>query len=167
MGMNIVTNSGIINLMKQSRYFRVNLGLVQSVDKNGTRTYNDADKFSWYYNNKYKTTIYGQGNVGDIRFYTDHYIREQVLAVYFGDNFEEFIFDFDFALFNSKGADGFLGNLLKECEDRYQELIKNNELKKIEERKKGEALKLLQNPGQVTWDDLKAYMEEQRKNSQL
>lgn len=165
--MNIVTNAGLINLMKQSRYFRVNLGLVQSVEKNGTRTYNDADKFSWYYNNKYKTTIYGQGNVGDIRFYTDHYIRDQVLAVYFGDNFEEFVFDFDFALFNSKGADSFLGNLLKECERRYEELIKNNELKKIEERKRGEASKLINNPGQVTWDDLKAYMEEQRKKSQL
>lgn len=153
--------------MKKSQYYRLSLGLVATVEKNGSRTYNDKDRFSWFYNNKYKTTIYGQGNIGDIRFYTDHYIKDMVLAVYFGDNFEEFIFDFDVQMINSKGIDFYLGHILKEVETRYEELIKNNELKKLEEKPKGDASKILNNPGSVSYEDLKAYMEEQRKNRQL
>ncbi len=153
--------------MKKSQYYRLSLGLVATVEKNGSRTYNDKDRFSWFYNNKYKTTIYGQGNIGDIRFYTDHYIKDMVLAVYFGDNFEEFIFDFDIQMINSKGIDFYLGHILKEVETKYEELIKNNELKKLEEKPKGDASKILNNPGSVTYEDLKAYMEEQRKNRQL
>lgn len=167
MGMHIVTNFQIINEMKRSQYYRLSLGLVATVEKNGNRTYNDKDRFSWFYNNKYKTTIYGQGNIGDIRFYTDHYIKDMVLAVYFGDNFEEFIFDLDVQMINSKGIDFYLGHILKEVETRYEEMIKNNELKKLEEKPKGDASKILNNPGSVSYEDLKAYMEEQRKNRQL
>lgn len=167
MGMNIVTNFQIINEMKRSQYYRLSLGLVATVEKNGSRTYNDKDRFSWFYNTKYKTTIYGQGNIGDIRFYTDHYIKDMVLAVYFGDNFEEFIFDFDIPMVNSKGIDFYLGHILKEVETKYEEMVKNNELKKLEEKPKGDASKILNNPGSVSYEDLKAYMEEQRRNRQL
>lgn len=165
--MHIVTNSGIISVMRQSRYFRVNLGLVQTVEKNGSRSYYDKDRFAYHYNNIYRTTIFGQGNVGDIKFYTDHYIMEDVLAVYYGDNFEEFVFDFSQEIIREKGVDGYLGHILKECETRYEELKKNNELKKLEEKPKGDASKVLLNPGQVTWEDLKAYMEEKRRKTQL
>lgn len=167
MAMNIVTNAGIINAMRQSRYFRVNLGLVQTVEKNGSRSYHDKDKFSYFYNNLYRTTIFGQGNVGDIKFYTDHYIREDVMAVYYGDNFEEFVFEYDLDLVREKGIDGYLGHILKECDNRYEELRMKNELKKLEEKPKGNASKVKLNPGQVSWEDLKAYMEEKRRNSQL
>lgn len=168
MAINIVTNFQLVNLIKAgSKYFRVNLGLVQTVEKNGGRTYNEKDRFAWFYNTRYSTTIYGQGNVGDIKFYTDHYIKEQVLAVYYGDNFEEFVFDFDVAYVNSKGVDAYLGNLLKECDARFEELKQKNELKKLEEKPKGDPSKIKNNPGQVSWEDLKAYMEEKRRKSQL
>jgi hypothetical protein len=165
--MNIVTNFKIISLMKRSNFYRVNLGLVATVEKNGSRSYNDKDKFSWFYNNRYNTTIYGQGNVGDIKFYTDHYINEDVLAVYYGDNLEEFIIDLDEDHINQKGVDSYLGSILKDVHQRYEELKKNNELKKLEEIKKGDATKVLNNPGQVSFDDIKAYYEEMRKRNQL
>ena len=167
MGMHIVTNFQIVNQMRKSNFFRVNLGMVQTVEKNGGRSFNDKDKFSWFYNNKYKTTIYGQGNIGDIRFYTDHYIKDQVLAVFYGDNYEEFIFDLDLSIISSKGIDFYLGHIIKEVETRYEELIKNNELKKLEEKPKGNASKIIKNPGAVTYEDLKAYLEEERKKRQL
>jgi hypothetical protein len=167
MAMNIVTNSGIISVMRQSRYFRINLGLVQTVEKNGSRSFHEKDKFSFFYNNLYRTTIFGQGNVGDIKFYTDHYIREEVLAVYYGENFEEFIFQYDPDFVRENGVDAYLGKILKECEDRYEELKRKNELKKLEEKPKGNPSKVLQNPGQVSWEDLKAYMEEKRRRAQL
>ena len=153
--------------MKRCNFYRVNLGLVATVEKNGSRSYNDKDKFSWFYNNRYNTTIYGQGNVGDIKFYTDHYINEDVLAVYYGDNLEEFIIDLDEDHINQKGVDSYLGSILKDVHQRYEELKKNNELKKLEEIKKGDATKVLNNPGQVSFDDIKAYYEEMRKRNQL
>lgn len=153
--------------MKRSNFYRVNLGLVATVEKNGSRSYNDKDKFSWFYNNRYNTTIYGQGNVGDIKFYTDHYINEDVLAVYYGDNLEEFIIDLDEDHINQKGADSYLGSILKDVHQRYEELKKNNELKKLEEINKGDATKILNNPGQVSFDDIKSYYEEMRKKNQL
>lgn len=167
MGMQIVSNYQIINLMKGSKYYRVSLGLVPTVENNGSRTYNQNDKFAWFYNSRYATTIYGQGNIGDIRFYTDHYIRENVLAVYYGDNFEEFIFDFNQSEVAAKGVDNYLGYILRETEERYEELQRKNELSKIEEKPKGDASKVLNNPGSVSYDDLKAYLDQQIKNRQL
>lgn len=160
---NIVTKFQLITNIKTSRYFRVSLGLIPTVEKNGSRKYNDKDRFSFYYNNAYNTTIYGQGNVGNIKFYTDHYITEDVLAVYYGENFEEFIFDFDFAMVKEKGMDFYLGHILKESEIKYEEKKKNDELKKAEEKPTGNADLILQNPGAVSYADIQAYMEKKRQ----
>jgi hypothetical protein len=79
---NIVTNFQILQEFKKSRYFKVNLGLIATVEKNGKRAFNNQDKFSFSYNTNYNTTILGQGSVGDIKFYVDHFINEPIFAVY-------------------------------------------------------------------------------------
>ena len=109
----------------------------------------------------YRTTIYAQGNVGDIRFYVDHMIHDQNFALYIGDTFEEFINTFDNDLVEEKGIDFYLGHLLKMAEEAYEEKKKNDELKKIE-KEEGNADKILQNPGGVTYEDLKAYLDKQQ-----
>jgi hypothetical protein len=96
MALNVVSSVQTAQYFKTSKFFRQNLGLVATVDKNGRRVLNEKDKFSFFYNNQYRTTIYAQGNVGDIKFYGDHYIKDETFAVYYGENFEEFIFKFDF-----------------------------------------------------------------------
>ena len=141
----------MISRIKTSRYFKVSLGLIPTVEKNGSRKYNDKDQFSFFYNNFYNTTIYGQGNVGNIRFYTDHYITDPVLAVYYGDNFEEFIIDFDFAMVKEKGIDFYLGHILKESETKY------------EEKNPGNADMISQSPGSVSYADIQAYLEKKRQ----
>lgn len=161
--LNIVSSFQVVNKFKTSRYFRNNLGLVATVEKNGRRTYNENDKFSHHFNNLYKTTIYAQGNVGDIRFYTDHYIKDETFAVYYNDNFEEFIFKFDDKVVNEKGVDFYLGSILKQIEEKYEERVKNDELKKIESEKKGNSDLVIKNPGSVTYADLKAYLDEKQK----
>ena len=163
MNVNIVTNYQMINQVKTSRYFRVSLGLVATVEKNGSRKYNEKDRFSHFYNKSYNTTIYAQGNVGNIRFYTDHYITEPVLALYYGENFEEFIFDFDFAMVKEKGMDFYLGHLLKESEIKYEEKKKNDELKKLEEKPVGNPEMISKNPGSVSYADIEAYLEKKRQ----
>jgi hypothetical protein len=163
MNVNIVTNFQLINQIKTSRYFRVSLGLVATVEKNGARKYNDADRFSHFYNNAYNTTIYAQGNAGNIRFYTDHYILEPILAVYYGDNFEEFIFDFDAKIVKEKGMDFYLGHILKEIDIKYEEKRKNDELKKLEEKPPGNPEMITQNPGAVSYADIEAFLEKKRQ----
>ena len=163
MNINIVTNFQLITMIKTSQYFRVSLGLVATIEKNGSIKYNASDRFSHFYNNGYNTTIYAQGNVGNIRFYTDHYITEPILAVYVGDNFEEFIFNFDEKLVKEKGMDFYLGHMLKESEIKYEEKRKNDELKKLEEKPVGNAEVVSKNPGAVSYADVQAYIEKKKQ----
>lgn len=158
----IVTNDKIIREFKKSRYFKVNLGLVNTIEKNGDRIYNERDKFMHFYNNQYKTTIYGKGNIGDIMFYLDYYIKSDVLAVY--HETEEFIFDFEEDKMKEKGPDFYLGWILKELEKKNEERVKENEEKKIERQKEGSPDKVLINPGAVSYADIQAYI--QKKNAE-
>jgi hypothetical protein len=161
MSVNIVSSYRIAQAFKRSRYFSQSLGLVATVEKNGQRVFNDKDKFSKYYNSNYRTTIYAQGNVGDIRFYVDHMIHDDNFAVYVGDSFEEFINTFDYDIVDDKGVDFYLGHLLKMAEEAYDEKVKNDELNKIK-REEGNADKIMKNPGNVTYEDLKAYLDKKQ-----
>lgn len=164
MAYNIVTNLKIISEIKKCRYFKVNLGLASTMETKNSddRTLNDKDKFAFFYNTQYKTTIFGQGNIGDIRFYVDHYIKDDVLAVYY--NMEEFIFDFDNAMVKEKGIEFYLGHLLKNIETEHEERIKASEEKKIEtQKRKADPNLLTNNPGSVRYEDIKAYMDQKNR----
>lgn len=160
MGYSIVTNQKINNYFKKSRYYRQNLGLVATVEKNGDRVYNEKDKFAHFYNNQYKTTIYGQGNVGDLMFYTDLYIQQDLIAVYL--NTEEFIFEYDDKMMKEKGPDFYLGYILKELETKHEERVKDAEEKKIETQKPAYADSVFKNPGAVSYADLQAYLKKKQ-----
>lgn len=163
MSVNIVTNYQVIGKIRTSRYFRTNLGIVATVEKNGSRTYNEKDTFSKFYNTMYNTIIYAQGNIGNIKLYTDHFIKDPVMAVYYGDNFEEFILEWDEAKFKEKGMDSYLGFILKETESQYEEKLKNDELKKLEVKPAGNADAIIMNPGAVSYADVQAYLEKKRQ----
>lgn len=160
--LNIVTNYQILQEFKKSQYFKVNLGLIPTVEKNGTRKFNDNDQFAFSYNNNYNTTIYGQGNIGNIKLYTDHYITDPIFVVYTTD-FEEFIFDFDRNMLREKGIDLYIGYIIKTVEEEYDERVKANELRKIEEKSKGNAENIFVNPGNVNYEDLKEYLKNKNK----
>ena len=111
------------------------------------------------YNSQYKTTIYAQGNVGDIKFYTDVFIQEPLLAIYVGPEHEEFIINVDFELIKEKGIDFYLGHILKKVEEEHEERIKANTEKKVEPKPTGNSEMVTFNPGAVRYEDLKAYLE--------
>jgi hypothetical protein len=161
---NIVTNYKIIQTIKSgSKYFRLNLGLSSTINSNsGDRTYNQKDDFAYFYNTMYKATILGQGSIGNIKIYTDHYIKEDKIAFYF--NKEEFIFDFDSNIVKEKGIDFYLGHLIKTIEIEYEDRLKKKE-DEVESKKniKANADKVFKNPGAVSYEDLKAYLEKQRQ----
>jgi hypothetical protein len=158
---NIVTNQKIIGIIKKSKYFRVNLGMSVTMEKNGDRVISDKDHFAVSYNFQYKTTIYAQGNVGNMKFYTDYFIREDKIAAYF--ELEEFLFDYDESFVINKGIDAYLGHLLKEVDTQYHDLMNKNKIEKEESiEKPADPNKLVSNPGGVTYDDIKKYMQEKR-----
>ncbi len=162
MNYNIVTNHAINQFFRtQSKYYKVNLGQSLTIEaRSGDRVGNMNDKFSYVYNTHYKAQIFKQGSIGDITFYTDHEIREEVVALYIEN--EEFVHPVDFLLIREKGIDAFLGSILKKSQEEYDNIKKSEE--EIVEGKVGNADQVTFNPGAVTYADLKAYME--KKNSE-
>jgi hypothetical protein len=63
-----------------------------------------------------------------------------------------------------KGIDFYLGHLLKKMETEYEERIKKSEEKQLDVKKEGNADTLKLNPGAVTYDDLKKYLEQKNKS---
>ena len=59
--------------------------------------------------------------------------------------------------------DFYLGHILKETEIKYEEKLKNDELKKIEEKPAGNADLVFNNPGSVSYADIQAYLEKKRQ----
>jgi len=167
---NIVTNSRIIQEIKKYKHFKISLGYTNTIEMNNNRILNDKDKFAFFYNKRYKTTIYGQGIIGNkISVYTDHYIKDDQLAIYFDK--EEFVFDFDWDMYQEKGIEWYLGYLLKDIESKLeQERLKKEREKEVAETPEtpvGNPFKLVPghpqyNPGNVTFDDIKAYKEAKR-----
>jgi hypothetical protein len=88
-------------------------------------------------------------------------IHDINFAVYVGDTYEEFVNSFDYELVEQKGVDFYLGHLLKLADEAYDLKVKNDELKKID-KETGNAEKLIANPGNVTYEDLKAYLEKKQ-----
>ena len=86
------------------------------------------------------------------------------MAVYVGQQNEEFIIDVDFELIKEKGIDFYLGHILKKIEEEHEERVKLNIEKKSEPKPVGNSDMVTFNPGAVRYEDLKAYLEKQ--NSQ-
>lgn len=166
---NIVTNYKIISEAKKYQHFKVNLGFATTKQQNQERVFSDKDDFAYFYNTRYNTGIYSQGNIGDIRFYTDHYIREDVVAIY--KDKEEFIFEFDWDLCREKGVEWYFGSLLKRIDeqlDKEEQRETGEKENKPAEKPVGNPYKLVPghkdyNPGNVTFEDLAAYKEAQIK----
>jgi hypothetical protein len=158
---NIVTNEKINSIIKSKcSYYKTDLGFVSTVEnKAGVRELNTQDTFAYFYNSRYNATIRCKGRVGDIRFHIDHYILEDKIAFYVDK--EEFIFDYDHRLLMEKGAEFYLGHLIKKVE---LELEQKKEVKTLEKntKKQGNADLVTKNPGAVSYEDIKAFVEKQR-----
>ena len=53
----IISSRETLDVFKKCKYFIHNLGMVSTVDKNGSRLLNDKDKFAFYFNNLYNLFI--------------------------------------------------------------------------------------------------------------
>jgi len=158
---NIVSNQKIINLFKTSKHFKMSLGYASTKkDKSGDLVLNEKDDFGFFYNTRYKTTIVAQGLIGNISFYIDYYIQEDLIAFYYDK--EEFIFDLDLGVISQKGIDFYLGHLIKSSSEQLGE---RSQEQKQEDEKVYDSEKIFKNPGAVTYEDLQKYMQEKSKRT--
>lgn len=166
---NVVTNLNINQIIRYySKFYTAQLGLATTkIDQAGERQPNRDDKFAFVYSQYYKSQVHAQGYIGSIRFYTDHQIKDNVLLFY--HEREEFVFDWEPSKVKEKGVDAFLGGCIKKIETEYKERIEKAKLEKIkaeeesknQTKKEGDAARISQNPGAVSYEDLKAYLSKQ------
>ncbi len=158
---NFVSNLGFKSELKASKYFKLSLGVASTkIDRSGERVSNDDDEFAFFWNEKYKTPIYKQGTIGDINFYTDHYMNPD--EVYVIHNREVFISKIDRIMIRDKGVDFYLGHLLKKMELELKEKNKEDEI--ISNKEVGADPDIItKSPGSVKYEDLKAYIEKRSR----
>lgn len=160
---NIVSGFSVMTKFSTCKYFSKNLGFVSTLDENGKRVFNKKDIFSFTYNRAYKSTLHAQGNIGNIKFYTDHYIEQNKFGVYYGDDFEEFIFEFDENEFKNKGPEKYLGGIIKKVEKDFNKMKEEGKIEKPEVEKQGVPDNIVKNPGAVTYEDLKEYIKNKKQ----
>lgn len=156
----IVTNHYVMSYIKQSEFFVTNLGVSATMDRNGDRLLNEDDKFAGSYTLQYKTHVFAQGTIGDIFFYVDYSIVDNSIAAY--HKLEEFIFEFDEVWVREKGVSSYLGFLLKSIDTDYAKRKGLNQPDTNQSKKEGQPEKIMVNPGAVTYDDIKAYIQQKR-----
>jgi hypothetical protein len=177
MKISIVVGNGAIKYFQSSKYFRVDLGFVSTVEKNGRRVLNESDTFAYYYNSLYKKNILSKGRIGDILFYLDMYVAGEAFGAYIhlpDGEFEEFVMNIDRKLISEKGIDFYIGSIIKYVEEekirRDKEIEEREKIEKEMKDKKsinsikknapvGDPQKVIKNPGAVTYADVRAYIE--------
>lgn len=162
---NFVSNLGFKTDLKKSKYFKLSLGVSSTkIDRTGERVLNQEDEFAYFWNDKYKTPIYKQGSIGDILFYTDHYMPQD--DIYVITNNEVTIIKIDRILIRDKGIDFYLGHIIKNIETESKEksmLTKptHNQVNNVGTKPNPDTI--IKSPGSVKYEDLKAYIEKKRE----
>lgn len=164
---NIITTPLIVQNFKKSVHWKRDLGRALSVQKSEGRSFqiNPEEKFMDFYKKQYNVVLISEGHIGKIRFFSDHYLREPVIAFYDSD-FREFIFDYNEKEFKSQTIESYLGSMIKEIELGKEKEVQQPQYEPIglhEDPESGDADKLFKNPGSVTYDDLKKYLQQKRR----
>lgn len=161
---NIVCGQSVLFQFKKSNFFKRDLGKVSTIEKQGSRVYNDGDPFAKYYNTRYRTTIYKTGKIGDISFYLDYNLIDDIYGLYYGESFYEYVMKFDIKVSNEKGINSYIGSILKDIEEKHENESKNKESANKNEEKKGDPSKLITNPSAVKYEDIVEYIKSKQQN---
>ena len=104
----------------------------------------------------YSTLLFSEGNVGSIKFYSNPYMVDDVIAVY-DDEFNELKLVYDFNYMNSVSINSYLGEVMKEFNKAYYPTSVDDYIEN-----EGDADKLYTQPWAVKWEDIKAYFDKKK-----
>jgi len=152
---NFVTNHIINKEFKKSKYYKTDLGRSLSVTENDRRVFrlNDDSVFINFYLTKYNIVIYNEGNVGQLNFLCDHYIKGNIIMVFRDE--VEFIFEHDPNLLRTKGIDGYIGSFIEDIETKHNDEIEDHIGMTDDVVVDLSNIKL--DPGNVSYEDIKKY----------
>lgn len=157
---NFVSSHLINQEFKKSKYYKTNLGRALTVKENDKRVFrlNDDDIFVKFYLQKYQAVIYSEGTIGQINFLVDHYIKGNIIIVFYKE--KDFLFEHNPNLLKSKGVDGYIGSFIEEIETKYLEEIENASEIDLEDISNGNSENIMSNPGAVSYEDIKKYYKD-------
>lgn len=98
-----------------------------------------------------------EGNMGSIKFYSDHYMkRSDEIIIFYKE--KDFVFIHNKNLYNNLGAEGYLNELIKEIETKYFDEIDKAKDRKTK-KNTADASKVFMDPGSVTYEDILKYKQ--------
>jgi len=168
---NFVTNTRVTPFVKGSKYFKLNLGKALTFNAGSDRrvNINEQEPFIKHYAEKYGVALQSEGSIGSINFYTNFYIDNDVICVYFKD--QEFTFDFNPNFKADKGSiDSYLGSIIKQVEEFLGDDLNKKPAMNKEyplDDKIGDPDMVLNNPGMASYDDILAYMRQKQNKNRI
>lgn len=162
---NIISNKGYIDYIQDnSKYFKKSLG--QSLTKQttgGDRELREGNFTTWYYQ-QHKAMIFKQGEIGQLHFYIDYYLKKDILGFFLNSDIEnhQYAIQWEEDDIKEVGIDAWLGRKIKEIDEEI-EGVKGEKENKINTKAEGNADKLKVSPGAVTWEDIKKYKMSKNK----
>lgn len=156
---NIVTTLNINQLFKKSKFYKKQLGwsITDKTNSNNRFKVNEKEEFRQFYMDKYKSFIQMEGNMGSIKFYSDHYMkRSDEIIIFYKE--KDFVFIHNKNLYNNLGAEGYLNELIKEIETKYFDEIDKAKDRKTK-KNTADASKVFMDPGSVTYEDILKYKQ--------
>ena len=123
------------------------------------------EEFVQFYHGKTNgVKLHKEGSIGQIEFFTDYTIRDQVIVFY--DQYD-FTFIHNQRTMRDFGIEKYLGSIIKEVETKFLPNIKKDEEidKGITAEQKMQMAqdKIKINPGMVTYDDIKELLKNKKR----
>ena len=160
---NIVTTKGnIIKIKRASKFFKQDLGKsLTTIDiDSGGRKIREKEFTEWYYNN-IGVLIYKEGKIGILNFYSDYYLKKNILGLFKGEH--NFMFEFDENKIRETDMDTWLGSIIKESDEEISKIEGNSEDKSDEDKNdKANAERVIIDPGSATWEDIKKHYNKKK-----
>lgn len=171
----IVTTKPLIQRFKASKYFKTILGKATTMVKDNGEREVVIDGFIKNYHNKTKCYIYSEGEIGRISFFTNYYMRENIISVYDDTNkFVDLLYEEDYVA--SISIEKYLLEIMDEFEsthykeERIEATTNNSSVTNSNEAEEDEnyleGLKseevVFKAPYAATWEDVKKYLIQKR-----
>lgn len=167
MNVNLVGSFQNIHFFKSSKWFRRNMGKSVMMNKNQKSDHfsiSGNDVFQQFYYEKFGSVCQMEGSIGPgIRLWTDHNIRDNSMGIMIDNKFAEM--EFETPIANELGPDEYLGRWLKDVSSRASK--EELEEMAMERMKMGKPDLLTTNPGAVTYEDIMAWIDIEKKKKDI
>lgn len=170
----IVTTKSLVQQFKKSKHFTQILGKVTTMAKDNGERELIIDGFVKKYYDKTGCLILSEGNVGRITFFTNHYLKENIISV-FDETGKSLDLLFEQLYVNSMSIEHYLLEVMEEFENTHypKEKVEEKAIVTTEKEKtEDEEIKYLESldseeilinaPYAAKWEDVKKYLEKKR-----